>query len=448
VVDIKDVPRDATLPWLPAATDGEAMRHRLQPHFGDGVQLLQVKVGRFTYKPGRNARIAYRIKLLDLGRNRKIRHVLHGRMEPAAELTALHRKMSKRTWVQPEYGPALLLIEELGLLLWGFPNDPKLPGLSTVARPESLLEVVHRAAGPDGRHWVGCESAIVKYVPGKRLVMKHRLTDATGRRALCYSKTYAHDRGASIHAVMHRLWEGAQGDAQALACPEPLAWLASEQTLLLKAMPGTAAIDAVRDGTMHSSMVRAGHGLSRIHTTGVEGLEPWTAADEQAHFEKSIAMLARWDARLEPVLGRLRELVARRRPDIEPHAPVPIHGAFRFTQLLTYRDRLALVDFDGFKQGHPMYDVGSFTSHLFYLFAKHELDAVAMRTAVTAFLDAYRSATPWGTPNQALQWYTAVILVSKHAQKCVKRLKDDPGAKVRHMLELAEFMLDGRMPLR
>src|SRR6188474_2701923 len=100
------------------ATDGEAMRQRLQAHFGDRVQLLQVKVGRFTYKPGRNARIAYRIKLLDRDRDRKCRHVLHGRMEPEAGLAALHRKMAKRRWVQPEYGPALLLLEDLGLLLW------------------------------------------------------------------------------------------------------------------------------------------------------------------------------------------------------------------------------------------------------------------------------------------------------------------------------------------
>jgi hypothetical protein len=49
MVDIKDVPRDAVLPWLHLATDGEAMRRRLQPHFGDRIQLLQVKVGRFTY---------------------------------------------------------------------------------------------------------------------------------------------------------------------------------------------------------------------------------------------------------------------------------------------------------------------------------------------------------------------------------------------------------------
>jgi aminoglycoside phosphotransferase (APT) family kinase protein len=159
-------------------------------------------------------------------------------------------------------------------------------------------------------------------------------------------------------------------------------------------------------------------------------------------------MLERYDAGLAPVLERLRTLAESQRLHLETVPPAPIHGAFRFTQLLTYRDRLALVDFDGFRQGDPMVDVGSFVAHLFYLFAKGELAAAPTQNAVAAFLAAYREATPWGTPESALQWYTAVILVAKHAQKCVKRLKDDGDTKIRHMLELAECMLDGRLTLR
>jgi hypothetical protein len=105
-------------------------------------------------------------------------------------------------------------------------------------------------------------------------------------------------------------------------------------------MPGTAAIDALHDGTLIASMQRAGYGLARIHASGVEGLEPWNAADEQAHFEKSLAMLARWDADLEPMLMRLRDLAgatpARHRragADADPWC-VPIHAAARLSRSL------------------------------------------------------------------------------------------------------------------
>jgi hypothetical protein len=157
-------------------------------------------------------------------------------------------------------------------------------------------------------------------------------------------------------------------------------------------------------------------------------------------------MLQRWDAELAAPIARLRELGEAGMAVLEPFEPVPIHGAFRFTQLLSYRDRLALVDFDGFKKGHPMCDAGGFVAHLFYLMAKGELEPEPARAAVARFLDAY--ATGAACAPAALQWYTAMILAGKHAQKCVKRLKDDGDAKIRILLGLAEDLLTGHLPLR
>src|SRR5512143_1779651 len=144
MVDIQDVPRDPTLQFLRVAADPEAMRRRLQPHFGDGVQLVQLKIGRFTYKPERHAHFAYRIKLLDRARGVAAKHVVHGRMEPPQESAHTWRKMRRRDWVQPAYGPAVLHFEDLGVVLWGFPNDPKLPGIERVAQPAAMLEIAGR----------------------------------------------------------------------------------------------------------------------------------------------------------------------------------------------------------------------------------------------------------------------------------------------------------------
>jgi hypothetical protein len=447
MVDIKDVPRDPQLPWLPAALDGEAMRARLQPHFGPQVEILQVKVGRFTYKPGRSARLAYRVKLLDRAHAVKLRHVLHGRMEPTAEIVHQHRKTTRRAWVAPRYGPAVLFLPELDLLLWGFPNDPKLAGIGPLTQPEEFLTLLRGSPMVDTFAPVGCESTAVKYVPGKRLVMRHRLSNAAGRHLLLYSKTYAHDGGEAIHAVMRALWASSQDDPQAFACPEPVAWLADARTLCLSALPGTAALASMDAETLPAQMARAGYGLACMHHSAVRGLVPWSAADEQQNFVKALGMLRRHDPELAPVATRLTALAARGLPAIEVLPPVPIHTAFRHSQLLEYRQRLALVDFDGFRAGHPMCDVGSFVAHLLYLHAKGELSEAATQTAVHAFLDGYERRAAWGLPPRALHWYAAVILTSKHAQKCVKRLKDDLEIKIRHMLDTAERLLDGRAPL-
>jgi aminoglycoside phosphotransferase (APT) family kinase protein len=381
--------------------------------------------------------------LRDRTNGSKVRHVMHGRMESPAEAAALYKKMSRRTWQEPAYGPALLGLEDLGIVLWGFPNDPRLEGIERVTQPERLREAVAGVPALVAYSAGDIASTVVKYVPGKRLVMKHRLTSAAGDVVL-YSKTFAHDRGGAIFAVMRSLWERGRDDAAALASPEPLAALDGGRTLLLRGLPGTAAIATLRPEALGGRMAQAGDGIARIHTSGVDGLEPWSAAHEFENFLGVTAMLRRYDPELAPAIERLRALAEERLNLIEPVDAVPIHGAFRFTQLLSYRERLALVDFDGFRQGHPMCDVGSFAAHIHYLHAKGEIGDADRAAALENFLTAYRAHAPWGTPAAALGWYTGVILVAKHVQKCVKRLKDDGDAKMRAMLAVAEDLLAGR----
>lgn len=447
MVDFKEVPRDPALPGLPVALDGEAMRERLQAHFGAAVEVVQVKVGRFTYKPGKNARLAYRVKLLDRAHALKLRHVLHGRMEPAAKIAHQHRKSTRRRWTTPRYGPAVLFLPDLDLLLYGFPNDPKLEAVASVSQPGRVLELLRSNPLVAAFAPVKCESTPVKYVPGKRLVMRHRLADAAGHHWLLYSKTYSHEGGAAIHAVMRALWDASEHDPAAFGCPEPVAYLAAERTLFLRALPGTAALSGLDPTTLLARMAGAGEGLAHVHLQAVPGLEPWGEPDELANFTKAVALLCRHDESLldagEQLLQRARSGLA----GIEPLGPVPIHTAFRFSQLLEHRGRLALVDFDGFRAGHPLCDVGSFTAHLLYLNAKGELDEATTREAIAAFLSAYARCAPWGLPPAALHWYTAVILTAKHAQKCVKRLKDDLDVKVRQMADTALRLLDGRLRL-
>lgn len=443
MVDIADLPHDDVLAGLRIATDGEAMRELLAPHFSGRVQLLQVKVGRFTYKPGRNARFAYRLKLLDHEREMPVRHVLHGRMEPAADAAHLHKKMVRREWTAPAYGPPLLYFGDLGLVLWGFPNDLKLPGVERIAGPEGLLGFAPRIPALARLEPSRCDGGLVKYVPGKRLVMRHKLTGAAGDRHLVYTKTYAHDNGGAILAVMRHLWEHGKTDPMALTCPQPLAYLDDIHTLVLGALPGTAAVAELQGDAARAAMEQTGRGLASVHASGVRGLEPWSAAHEFENLLKATETLQRYDADLAPAIARIRGLAQAGLAGLDALPVVPIHGAFRFTQLLTYRGRLALIDFDGFRSGHAACDAGSFIAHLYYLHAKGELPPGAAQDAAAAFTAAYRGVRPEGLPAAALRWYAAAILVSKHAQKCVKRMKDDGDTKIAHMLERAERWLSG-----
>ena len=64
----------------------------------------------------------------------------------------------------------------------------------------------------------------------------------------------------------------------------------------------------------------------------------------------------------------------------------------------------------------------------------------------STFVAAYARTAPWGAPPAALRWYAGVILVAKHAQKCVKRMKTDGDRKIQRLIAASEAILAGHEP--
>jgi len=441
LVDIKDVPRDAALEALPLAVDPETIKRYLAPHFGKDVTVQQVKVERFQYKPGRSARLTYVVKLRDRTTAKRMKQIICGRMETPAAIQALHAKMRRREWVTPAYGPALLWLPDLSMLLWGFPNDPKLEGVEQIGDPQHFLELLRTLPAGEKLAAVASEGTVVKYVPGKRLVMKQVVRDASGRETVLYTKTFGHDRGQAIHDVMRHLYDCSRSDARALTTPEPLGWLPGVRTLVQRELAGWSAVETLRNDAWQRFMQDVGQGLARIHASGVQGLESWTSEDEIDNLQQASQLLLDHDARYTDRIGDFRLQAAAQRRRLPAAPQLPIHTAFRYTQLLADADRLALVDFDGFRQGDAACDVGSFLAHLHYLAVKNEIPLEQSRQAADVFLESYRRTAVHGVDDTALAWYTAVILVAKHAQKMVKRLKEDGDEKLARLLEDASSLL-------
>lgn len=441
MVDIKDVPRDKVLEALQHAVDPDSMQRYLEPHFGQHVEMTAVKVERFQYKPGRSARISYVIKLRDRNTGERYKHILCGRMESATAIVALHVKMRQRQWTTPRFGPALLWLPDLSMLLWGFPNDPKLEGIERIGDPQQFLQLLQTLPAAQRLAPVSCEGTVVKYVPGKRLVMKHVLRDAAGDESVLYSKTFGHDRGAAIYQIMHHLFECSRNEPEALTTPEPLGWLAEVRTLVQCELPGWSAVETLQESGWQRFMAQVGRGLAHIHASGAEGLESWAHQQEYDNLCSASQLLLDHDPQIGAALADLQQLAASKQAQLPQLPAVPIHTAFRFTQLLADANRLALVDFDGFRQGDAACDVGSFLAHLHYLAVKKEISSEQSQEAATVFLDAYHATAPQRIDAAALAWYTAVILVAKHAQKMVKRLKEDGDQKMQTLLDDALQML-------
>jgi aminoglycoside phosphotransferase (APT) family kinase protein len=123
---------------------------------------------------------------------------------------------------------------------------------------------------------------------------------------------------------------------------------------------------------------------------------------------------------LQPALAGRAKGIAQRLVRLERRIPaatrfpqVPIHGAFRLSQLLAQGERIALVDFDGVALGDPHYDVAELQASLVYRVFRGNLDRPAALRRGGAFLDAYEATGPCSPDERRLAWLRAAFVLEK-----------------------------------
>src|SRR5262249_47489478 len=139
---------DAALPRLAEALDGEHMRSCFEEGFaerarGPAPRVLACIVEEVYYRPGRHCGILYRLNLAGTGVHIK-EEWLYARLLPRERLRERHERAldavvaaGASALVRSALDPVSLW-ERPGMIVWTFPNDPKLPGLRAVADAASV----------------------------------------------------------------------------------------------------------------------------------------------------------------------------------------------------------------------------------------------------------------------------------------------------------------------
>jgi hypothetical protein len=424
------------LTGLSRAADPQSVRELLAPHFNDGVEIESVALHDFAYRPQRTASFVYELRLRD-DTGARHRHFMHAWLGDVGRTRRRHARLRGRRWVTPRFGPAFLHFPQLGFLLFGFPNDPRLR-VESLADPAGALATFRAHPGILRQAADSCASDVVHYVPHKRLVMRHLVQP--GARQL-YTKSYAHPRGALVFAIAKQLWEHGRGDPDAFMIATPLAYLHESRTLVQEGLQGWRHLP-YGDWVRATPCMRAlGRGLARIHTSKVLVDSTWGPQQELARFEKVAHLVRRFEPRCGDALDVLRPLALRRVPALSAQHSVPIHGAFRLGQMLERDERVALVDLDGFRLGDPRSDLGSLVAQLHARVATERLEAAAASTATQVLLDAYAGDVPWKCDDAALAWYVGLRLFSKHAMGPVNHMKEGACDRIRALLEVSHRIL-------
>src|SRR6185369_15926123 len=107
-----------------------------------------------------------------------------------------------------------------GMIVWTFPNDPKLPGLRAMADPAHALERFVRERSAFGAEGVGRSAGRgtalaferVKYMPTKRCVLRYRVTPAHANGTppapfVFYAKAYPEGASATPFRLQRAAFE-------------------------------------------------------------------------------------------------------------------------------------------------------------------------------------------------------------------------------------------------
>ncbi len=459
------LPEDPQLPQLAQVTEVAAMQNILQrtlPRFAEGdLKIDKLEITEFDYKPGRKCCLSYGLGVSDLRTGKSGYEILVGVIEPDGGVVRKFEKMQNAALYAPEFVPALHFLREQNMLLWGFPNDPKIKHLAALVNQKRLRDLLQR-------HWPALnipqefalrevQTTVVKYAPQTRCTLRHVLALGTesGRgsaEVVLYSKIFSAKVSVKpLFRKLHTLWQAPVCRSGALLIPEPVICDTALNAIFQRGLHGRNVDQLLPEVNLTALATESGAMLAQFHQSVFERLDLRAPEHELYECEKVLARLAE-SAPENLALARSVEAQLRQKFSLlTPLAPTPIHGAFRLTQLLLVEGRLALIDFDDLVQGNPISDAGGFLAYLLYLPLKGLLTEEQSRTAVQSFCAAYRSHAPWGLPQDLLHWHTAAYLFCREVKKCLEKAnkvsKRDYEGMIAHLLTMAAEILVGQRPL-
>jgi aminoglycoside phosphotransferase (APT) family kinase protein len=371
------------------------------------------------------------------------------RQVPADLLQAEAASVAARATVMPALGRAVTVIPEAGTLLVAFPNDPHMRLVTDGWLREWLdghaSELVQR--GQEGPRWRLGESTVevLRYAPGQRLTLRCRgRFVAAGGEERPFGFIAKQFRRAKWARTLHENLVGIAGHLRAdgtALLPRPVAFDEEAGLVVMEELPGTDLKRALAVVDLGSTMEAAGAVLAAFHQVPHRVSESVTVLEELEEVRDSARQIEQLYAAAGPRLSRcLARCLSARWTDEVPVAL--LHGAYRPKHVWVHDGRLAVIDVDGIRMGHPAYDLGHFLSALYYLELQGHLSPAARRAAARRFLAGYSARAPWRLQPAAVLWFVAALLLHKQARKFITHQDDDREDKVDRVLRLAERALE------
>ncbi len=319
-------------------------------------------------------------------------------------------KLKPARLIKPEFGEALVHLEDLDVIIWAFPNDPSLPHLPEVVDPELVkkyLPFENLSIKSADRCEIRVE--IVHYYPEQRCTCHYELQSREVDALRLFGKTFKDDSGCELYRRMSYFWEKSRDKLDGLFVAPPLGYNETSKTVWQEAVVGKPLVEVMNVANYESLLDAVAKGLTALHKSRLPNLPQNDFSELLPELRKKAAKLARAFPSLQNQLQRIVAGLEKSVPDWTRSARQIIHGDFQAKQLLVSDGKVFFFDFDELAFGDPLQDVASFIVDLHL----HDFAPSLVQRMLTTFIRSYRERAEWETARNRLNWHIQFQLVTK-----------------------------------
>lgn len=441
----KHVPEHCEFPQVFEIAEPRMLAAKLQEHLTPAFGELQVescKIDELNYKPGGGCRIVFSAKIHDLHSGENFRQAYFGRLLQAHDQERLAAFGEQKNLAPPKMGPALLHIPEWELVLWAFPNDPRLPGLALLASTEKILS--RAQADPEKFGMTEPPAALTaemtKYVSGRRCGFLYRVPPRAAERDdqafAFYGKAYGRGKGAEAYALMQMIWQSEGCRRGDFILPQPYSHDAEHEIVWQEAFTGRPfAKIAASVSDLPQAAQEIGERLAAFHNSALPLPQVMTFAFQVEDLRRNLDAIAQAFPGYDEECAALGQRLMAAAEQLGPAATTPLHASFKLSHIFATSKGLGFIDFDGANSGDPGFDVGRFIAHLYKMKTDWHIDPEVADVTIANFTAAYNRAAAAPLSQERIDWFAASHLIGSQIYKTVKHMDD---ASFNKLWEIAE----------
>ena len=351
------------------------------------------------------------------------------------------KKLPPTPLTSPAFGKPLVHLPNLDMIIWAFPNDPKLhhlPKLLDMQTVQNTLPLsMERKSTLDWLHQIGdIRSNLVRYKPESRCTIRYDLrekTHSTSSAHAIYAKTFADECSTSVFQGNEYFWEQSLADSRGFTVAKPLGLTKEINTVWQDGIYGYSLRKMINRTNFHDLLTIVGKNLAVFHKSRLMMKRIMSHKDRVIEARKQSAKIYQaFPERKKSLCSFLLEL-EEQITDFSSAPTSVIHGDFHLEQLMLSNHRIVLCDFDDLAQGDPLQDVADFLAQLY--FYGYTPDFIALMTR--SFCLAYGCHVEWEISQERVRWHMQIQFIRK---ACRELLQLQPGwnRRMEHFLMLAQ----------